>query len=381
MVTTIMANVYTVSYHLVTTCVYIVVAPTFMPKHKNAVRCAPPPFLEPVDVVSFRDADGKPAFGHRVDDEHVLPLMRAACIRTTDFVRVLPSINPIPVGACFQRDGGSLDTEFYVFDSPHPHLFVRIPRGATASMATDHLPSATIATIQALYADTCPAPWDEFFVNSAATDTVWRVDTTTVSRTAASYLEAGFIVACVGVPARFTRVRSMQLKWTPDSECAKSMSTIADAIPGLDVHAASSIYTSDFQVQRQMLFWGMLAGCMGRAASGDTLLCEPLQSYVSALEAVKDYRRRHRSIEGCDVTPRFNVAARLSPSQEAHAMALYYWACIHSTPPSEADASLYCIALRMYTMFGHVIVRKRGYEFHACAAKKPRVSKQIKSKV
>lgn len=327
-----------------------------MTKPKNGIRCAPAPFETELQLVTYNDNQ----YGHLVSEGQVLPEMRGDSISVKTYTRVLQHVPAIPVGAYMTVAPARVEKDtlpefdFFIFESDQPYLFVR--NGAPPADPT--AVQATIGTISTL-----GTPWLEFLLHASdEKEPVWRINVPveSLSLKAAELLEAGYLVACSGVAA-FTRVKGMQLKWITDASCTTDMSTIADMMPGMA--ASCGTYTDDFQIQRPMLFWGMLAGCQDETEADK--FCEPLKSYVNTLKAVKAHRRETGGIESFDRVKeclKYNIAAKPSIQQQQHATTLFYWACIHGRPPVDKDH--YRHALNMYLMFGYVMVRKRSYEFH-----------------
>jgi len=61
----------------------------------------------------------------------------------------------------------------------------------------------------------------------------------------------------------------------------------------------------------------------------------------------------------------------MSSAQIAHASDLFYWCAVHSDPESlPQPRETLRNALEMYLRFGHVVLTKRAYHFHAEAKRK-----------
>lgn len=308
-------------------------------------------------------------FGHLVeaDSKYVVPEFLSEPVEASNIRTLLDDMKSIPVGAYMTVSAPRLeknsvpDLDFFVFSSEAAFILVRKFEPHSAHVDMTGFPRATVKTVLDI-SEGLP-PWAEFLQFADENEDVWRVDTDDVPNAASMYLESGFLVACCGKPATFTRVKGMQLKWMTDTECATTMSTIIDAMPGFS-DTASEIYTDDFQIQRPMLSWAMLSGCLSKDATVDTTkLCEPIRSYCQALSTVKEYRSRTGTIEGFVEAPlSYNVAAKLTYEQQMHASTIFYWAALHGRRLLP-DAHLRK-ALGMYLMFGFVLVRKRAYEFH-----------------
>ena len=401
-----------------------------MPKKKNSIRCAPTPFESTLTFVSYRGDDRKSgeAFGHLLHDDGavstILPEIRSTAVKISNSDRnvIFKHIPDIPLGAYMRVTATRPDREaypefdFFVFESHVPHIFIRLlnVREPVPAPPPHTAICATIATIsEVCIKDTesgaLMRPWDEFFIGSSGEEQVWRIDvesTELIPATACRFLKLGYVVACSGVPATFLRIKGMQLKWTTDETCATTMSTINDTMPGLSPTLWPDVYTSDFQIQRPMLFWGMFAGCQlsrhqqytekkreGRGEESEhpvieslVDLSEPLQSYINVLCAVKEHRKVTGSIDSfaaAEVSEalKYNTCSRLTEPQQAQALAIFYWASVHVGLDAEIggkEKTHYRHALNLYLiMFGYVLLRKRAYEFHVTEKRKRAAAHRI----
>jgi hypothetical protein len=136
-----------------------------------------------------------------------------------------------------------------------------------------------------------------------------------------------------------------------------------------------ALYDEDFNVQRQMLCWGMFGAWVARSYEGavDNVV-EPLRSYVSLIRTLEEAREKADASESSSSSAQpapppqlaFNSPARICKEQAESAMRLFYWGAIHgdddSRPMSRDNARR---ALEFYILFGHVVLKKRSYKFQA----------------
>lgn len=256
----------------------------------------------------------------------------------------------------------------------------------------------------------CLQPWDEFWVGASKEATVLTItctSQTSVPEAAARLLAAGYIVSGAvesgskDTRAARTRVKTHMLRWLRDADLLSALPGIVDYTSVLsctEVAAQTprpfSVYDSAMNVPRDMLCWGMYAAWVERglaagedggagmlsaeapltdaapaALSPRTQLCEPLQSYVSTLREFTAKRTQasgsvgqHQNVLSAQL--KYNSASKPSRTQQAQALALYYWAAVHAdeaSMPISREAARQ--ALELYLMFGHVVLRKRAYQF------------------
>jgi hypothetical protein len=211
---------------------------------------------------------------------------------------------------------------------------------------------------------------------------VTLLDARTVTKAASLLAAKGYIVSVASGKGKseaspVTRVTASSLKWIKDSECVADLSAIVDQLPGL-LHSVNrtgydastvtaSLYDADFNVQRLMLCWGMLAAVLSsttddRVASD---MPEPIRSYVNLVRAFESMREGgSETAASLCAALRYNTSAKLTPEQSANALTLFYWAAIHEddgSRPISLDTARR--ALQMYVPLGHVVLRKRAYRF------------------
>ncbi len=255
----------------------------------------------------------------------------------------------------------------------------------------DDLRPLTTADAKSGVAD--PGVWPEFCKQysecGAAVHVVLSFNAVALSRRAAWRLVArGYVVGGCGADTPRLRVKCNSLKWVKDSESTSEVSRIIDYLPGF-MHARHAVtapdpapwtmalYDEEFNVQRQMLCWGMFSAWVARSYPGNLdTLAEPLRSYVVLIRALEEARERGDVApppEGSVVasaaetaTLAFNSPGRPTRDQSEFAMRLFYWGAVHdddaSRPVSREHARR---ALELYLMFGHVVLRKRSYKFQA----------------
>ena len=228
-----------------------------------------------------------------------------------------------------------------------------------------------------------------------------------VCRIAFMLAAKGFIVStpsavASSLPSPVSRVTSCTLKWIKYADCVSDLSAIVDQLPGLlygtgrrspchegalntssgvsigcsDPGFTLGLYDNDFNVQRLMLCWGMLAAVMTRGRQDDAAdtslhLPEPLRSYVRALAAFETMRSHESEDDASSASApdlakvlSYNTSAKLTPEQCTSALALFYWAAVHeddSTRPITREVARR--SLQMYIPLGHVVLRKRAYRF------------------
>lgn len=297
-------------------------------------------------------------------------------------------------------------TEFLDFAVPAgspPWLFVALqqPLGPQAladqlgSMDMDVGPGGVVVVQYVTKPDDEYGPtmaFDETFIGGPCPHAVYLVNLGPVYK-ARSCEVAHRLVCCnmpvsVAVPMRGPRaapkirIQAGLLRWVKDADLVPSLSKFADSVPGM-VHGSASpckdslswsgiVYDHDFGVARAMLSWGALAAWVSkdwlnehtqvRPAPSLSGVCEPLGSYLRALQTMQQYRNGDPSAQPA---LEYNSPQKMTAEQSEHAVQLFYWASIHrddGTRPMTMDALR--ISLEMYLRFGYVILRKRAYQFH-----------------
>jgi hypothetical protein len=177
------------------------------------------------------------------------------------------------------------------------------------------------------------------------------------------------------------RIQASQLRWVKDADLVQTMAKYADAAisdsmdgcfaPHLELH--NVVYDEAMSVARAMMSWGALAAWSARTwfSRSEMLpppvfdtICEPLASYLRVLFTVQHARMSSAS----DVvlpTLACNSPQKMSASQCMHASLLFYWCSIHKDEGTRRiPKTVAKQILEMYLRFGHVVLRKRAYQFH-----------------
>jgi len=299
-------------------------------------------------------------------------------------------VPPIPeaAGSCHPSFS---EASFFQFETQEPFLFVAF---ATAPVIAE-------GTVEPWVSPGCPTvvgssgatlvPWSNWPEVLPGDARPWVLSLQSAAQApavASRLLAAGAVAVSCAVASREEaavpiRVKHTTLKWIKDAKYVKEVSAIVDQLPGLPDKPMEApkgfspalwsfvLYDQHFEVPRQLLTWGFFAARVNQAITPEQRgrVCEPLRSYIKALVEAEAIRTQQVS----GIAPlEFNTAPKLSPAQTAHAMAVFYWACIHadddSRPISQDDARR---VLDMYLAHGDVVLKKRAYTFTA-APKRPR---------
>ena len=175
-----------------------------------------------------------------------------------------------------------------------------------------------------------------------------------------------------GTPHPVHTVQAMTLRWVTDAEARNALSKFADAAPGVTSPADSltlldAVYDKELNVPRSMLSWGAVGALLAREHKLDADTCEPMASYIRGVQHVQNRRRRSGAVTaGVAAAPllTYNTPPRMSREQTAHAVALYYWAAIHTDEATRPlPTTVARQSLELYVRFGFVLLRKRAYQF------------------
>jgi hypothetical protein len=343
---------------------------------KNPNRPAEQQFTEPVQLCYYDGRTGhyeRGMFWGAMDKNP-----QAVAPEKLEFVLPLRSSSElaIPTGmiAACKNDGAAL--EFYDFGGVHKN-------GRLHVAATHAAGIQAVLTRMGLCAEVVPLPCDASpTVEVKATFTVLGLGRH-LERVAHCLAATGLGVSLDVAPGAkhpTTRVQASALKWVKDCELAGTMSKYADSAMADDgskavaLSWAGVVYDEDMSVARTMMSWGALAAWTARNwfAGGDSIpppafeeVCEPLASYVRALFGVNSARAGAEVATLSDVSLCFNSPAKMTAAQVAHANALFYWCAVHKDEDTLAvPRHVAKEILEMYLRFGHVVLRKRAYQFH-----------------
>ena len=195
-----------------------------------------------------------------------------------------------------------------------------------------------------------------------------------------------------GTPHPVHTVQAGTLRWVKDTEVEHALCKFADSMPGRGrghgggttqsgadhLSLLGLVYDGDLNVSRSMMSWGALGACLARRMGSEVLLeevCEPLASYVAGVQRVQSRRNCSGVAAGraAGITLAWNTPQKISKEQAAHAAALFYWAAVHTHAPTRpVPAHIARAALELYVRFGHVLLRKRAYQFHTSGGSKRR---------
>ena len=360
---------------------------------KNPSRAAPD-ILGP-SPIRLGVAGGR--FGHMLRPGVFVPEMTASAVLSgPDSEDVMELVDPEEVPGIPVHAGPNVAAgEFYSFATTVPVLFVGglPPAGPEVAVLVDD-GRVTMVVDQC----TCVAlgggrgtvfPWAGFDPEFALV----LGDPEAAPGVATYLLAKGARVAgasaAEGAPAPQCRVKNQTLKWIKDADFEKEIAGIVDQMGGLykkrpfvseDEYACVPwsfvAYDAAFDVPRQLLTWGFFAAWVLKNASPEDIAgcCEPLRSYMLALQRSEDARFEDGAGQGAEIPPLdFNTAVKMTPEQLEHAMRVFYWACLHaddgSRPISKAHARR---ILDMYLTFGTVLLKKRNYNFQGAGKRRSR---------
>jgi hypothetical protein len=342
-----------------------------------------------------RARDG--TYGHLVREGVMLLEMDGVEVEDPGAKGVLRAedVPPIPCGAgpntsageFYSFSGASVPLVFVVQTSLAPDAPLVRDLVASGRVCRVHLPGAGTASYQGILV----YPWAGFQGCYA----LEVPDTEAVAGVASVVVQAGALVSggayAPHTPAPQCRVKHQPLKWIKDVDFAQEIASIVDQMPGLykkrpaidpteaPVAWSYVAYDQAFDVPRQLLSWGFFAAWVAKNATAADLArgCEPLRSYMVALQQSEDARFDDDVAAAAGSAavglPAFNTAPKMSAAQLDHAMRVFYWAALHvddATRPIPRECARHI--LDMYLMFGTVLLKKRAYNFQGTGKRRPR---------
>ncbi len=243
----------------------------------------------------------------------------------------------------------------------------------------------------------------------SSADAVWVAQRLLFSDTCATVVP-GTAVGQTGSAARpVVRTQCVSLHWIKDTDVVPVLTRFADTLAPalastplpLDLIPSFQriMYEADklepglavpveFKMRRDNLNWGAFA-TQFVAASGLSLsrrrdatravlarTAEPLASYARALLQIQEARSNgsagRAAITVLDM-PTFNTPPKMTPTQVAHILRLYYWAVIHvDEGTARIPRAVARAGIELYLRFGCAVVRRRAYVFHTSTGKRRR---------
>jgi hypothetical protein len=374
------------------------VAAAAISRVKNPVRAAPSQFTDPVCLAEHggvlghysrdggnggSESDGSGSDGNRdggsggggsgsscgSDGRGAFWGQTAAVPIVTDDVRILGGQDAtLPAGVLHVDGGSGVDPatyRFYDFTLPAEAPSILAIAGGSA------LPRA-YACVDGMGPGWVPCA--RFVAAAAGTEIRYiHVAAAAYVAVAQALTTEGWLVSAPvrpGTPHPLHTVQATTLRWVTDCEARNALSKFADSAPGAASAASltDAVYDKEMNVPRSMLSWGAVGAQLAREHKIDADTCEPLASYIRGVLRVQNSRRRQggEGLAAADTAPllAYNTPQRMSREQTAHAVALYYWAAIHSDAATRPlPAAVARQSLELYLRFGFVLLRKRAYQF------------------
>lgn len=300
---------------------------------------------------------------------------------------------PVHAGPRNNATAAAKDLQFYVFDVPDdvklPQLFVQAPCASTVADAARV--SSDAVTPWDPKNDAVCYPWTDVAAEwQDAPVYVISIDTPNDAPVLASRLVAqGYSVSGCAASAT-TPAPTMRLKHTvfrAVKNCVDEMRGAADTLCSLATRSAAKstaatgpqllLYDEEYHVPRLMMSWSIVAMLVAQADVRPAVaLTEPLATYVAAAAEVTRCRNARVLPDTSKLAASVRAAPaakKLTPDEIMDATCLFYWCALHADAET-APLPLLIMATRLesYLAYGHVVQRKRAYEFRSDRPRKRR---------